>query len=299
MVRPSMHYGRVLWASALLLLGCSRAREDHWLGSGTLEARQVTVGAKLAGQLIALRVDEGDSVQAGALLAAVDSSKLVLQRTQVIAAQQELRHNIANARQAVELAAEQYDNARKQYERVRSLAERGSAPQQQLDNAQVALSTARTQLEAARNSLAALEERGKQLQAQRELLESQIHDAAVCAPLAGVIVAKYVEQGEMVAPGSPLVTIADLSEMWVKIYLPEPDLDKVSLGAKVAVRADALPAEVFAGTVSWVSPRGEFTPKNVQTRSARAELVYAVKVVVPNSQGRLLLGMPVEVSLVH
>jgi len=281
----------------LLVLDCARPRDDRWLGSGTLEARQVTVGAKLAGQVIALCVEEGDSLSAGEAIAVVDSSKLVLQRVQLVAAQRELGHNLANARQAVELASEQFENAHRQYERVRSLAERGSAPPQQLDNAQVAYAAARTQLDAAKNTLAALEERAKQLQAQRELIEAQLRDATVEAPLAGVVVAKYVEQGEMVAPGSPIVTIADLHEMWVKVYLPEPDVAKVSLGARVAVRADAFPAETFSGHVSWISPKAEFTPKNVQTRSARSELVYAVKVVVPNEQGRLLVGMPVEVLL--
>ncbi|MGQ9560389.1 MAG: HlyD family secretion protein [Candidatus Oleimicrobiaceae bacterium] len=296
-VRVVQGCGCLVEAMVLLMVACGRPRDDKWLGSGSLEARQVTVAAKLAGQLMGFFVDEGDTVCAGDVIAAVDSSKLVLQRAQLVAAQRELSHNLANARRTVELASEQYENARRQYERVRALAERGSAPQQQLDNAQIAHAAARTQLEAAKNALAALEERGKQLQAQMELLDTQVRDAAVRAPLAGVVVAKYAESGEMVAPGSPLVTIADLRELWVKVYLPEPELGKVSLGVQVAVRADAFPAEVFPGRISWVSPKAEFTPKNVQTRSARSELVYAVKVVVPNDQGRLLVGMPVEVSL--
>lgn len=289
-----------LWGVAVLVLvSCRGSRDDTWLGSGILEARQVTVGARSAGELVALLADEGDTVAANALLAVVDSTKLALQRTQLLAAQRELALNLANAARAAELAAEQCENARKQYERIRALAERGSLPQQQLDSAELAYTAAQSQLQTARNTVAALTERGKQLEAQLALVQSQISDATVRAPLAGVVIAKYAEQGELVAPGSPLLAIADLREMWLKVYLPEPDVGKVSLGAKVTVHVDALPGQEFPGTVTWISPKAEFTPKNVQTRAARAELVFAVKVTVPNPQGRLLVGMPAEVSLVR
>ncbi len=286
---------RLVWAVALGLCACGRQKDGSWLGSGTLEARQVTVSAKLAGELVALRVHEGDTVALGQPLAAIDSTKLVLQRAQLLAAQKELHHTRANALRAIELASAQLDNAAKQYDRFRSLAERGSATAQQLEGAQLGYQAALTQLESARNTLAGLDERARQLRAQRDLLESQIRDALVVAPLAGVVVGKYVEQGEVVAPGSPIVTIADLSEMWLKVYLPEPEMGKVSLGTKVTVRPDAFPREGFAGTVTWISPKAEFTPKNVQTRAARAELVFAVRVTVPNPQGKLLVGMPAEV----
>ncbi|MDZ7339627.1 MAG: efflux RND transporter periplasmic adaptor subunit [candidate division KSB1 bacterium] len=284
---------------ALALMSCARPRDDAWLGSGILEAKQVTIGARSAGELVGLFVDEGDTVAAEALVAVVDTSKLILQRTQLLAAKRELAHSLANASRAAELAAEQCENARKQYERMRTLAERGSLPQQQLESAELGYTAARSQLEMAKNNLAALTERAKQVEAQLELLQSQLEDARIRSPLAGVVVAKYVEQGELVAPGSPLLAIADMRDMWLKVYLPEPDLGKVSLGAKVVVRVDALPGEEFPGTVSWISPKAEFTPKNVQTRAARAELVFAVKVSVPNNKGRLLVGMPAEVWLVR
>jgi len=183
----------------------------------------------------------------------------------------------------------------KKFNRISALFEQQSVTQQQYDDVETALKGAKTQLDNARNSLRALAAKEEQLNAQLALLSSQLRDAKITAPIKGTILAKYISAGEIARPGSPIVSIAELENLWIKVYLTEKELGRIKLGDTVQLEVGAFSDKTYPGTIAWISPKAEFTPQNVQTKEARADLVYAVKVNVKNPDGELKIGMPGDV----
>ena len=184
----------------------------------------------------------------------------------------------------------------KTFKRMAGLLQKGTATQQQYDDASTKFRLAESQLESAKSQEKLLDARAESVHASIAVLDRQIKDGAVVSPLAGIITEKYVEQGEVVSPGSALYKIADPTKYWLKIYVTEGDLGTFKIGSAVTVHIDAYQTPI-AGVVSWVSPEAEFTPKNVETKDARAELVYAVKVTLREAPPVLKIGMPAEVYL--
>jgi HlyD family secretion protein len=291
--------GETLAIAALLctaLSGCGARRAESFAGSGTLEATEVTVAAQMAGQILRLGADEGDAVAAGDTLAVLDVEKLALQRRQLLATIDEIRASRKPALETVRQAEDNLENIEKTHGRVKTLFEQGSATQQEYDDVSTRHRVAKSQLESARAQVATLDAREETVRASIALLDRQIRDGVVTAPLSGVVTERYVEPGELAAAGSAIVKIADTKSFWIKVYVSERDLGLFTLGAAADVRVDAH-AEPLPGKVAWVSPEAEFTPKNVETKDARAELVYAVKVTIENPPAVLKIGMPAEVHI--
>jgi len=278
------------------IAGCGARRAEGFAGSGTLEATEVTVAVQTSGQILRLAKGEGDAVAAGDTLAVLDVEKLVLQRRQLLASIDEIRASRRPAAETVRQAGDNLENIEKSYRRIAALFEEGSATQQQLDDASTKHRVAGSQLESAKAQIAALDAREATVRASIALLDRQIRDGVVTAPVAGVITEKYAEAGELAPAGSAVFKIADTKRLWIKVYVSEKDLGLFALGSAAEVRVDARP-EPLAGRVTWVSSEAEFTPKNVETRDARAELVYAVKVTIDDPPGILKIGMPAEVHL--
>jgi len=289
----------ILYLSVAVLLSltihCSQQNDQRLFGSGTLEATEVLVRSKSVGDIISMNFSEGDHIQMEAVIAQIDTEKLALQKLQLLAGLEELELNLLNARRAVTLAEDQHQNIDKKYIRLKALFEQQSITEQQLDDVDMALKAATTQLQNARTSLQALQAKRKQIEAQLQLLITQIQDATVKAPMAGVIIAKYVQKGEVVNAGTPIVNLADLENLWIRVYLTTNEVGRLKLGSSATLKMDAFPKKNFKGKVTWISPQAEFTPKNVQTKEARADLVYAVKVEIKNPQGELKIGMPADV----
>ena len=315
-----------LWAPGALAVfftaACGHAKAPGVItASGTIEAVEVNAAAQTNGRVLRLAVEEGSVVQAGDVLAGVDSSLLEIQLQQAEAgvrlaeAQlalllkgariEDMRQAEENVRQAeanLKLAADDRD-------RIRNLFEKKSATQQQKDNADTRYTLALAQSQTAKEglhkwqSLARPEEieqgraRLDQAVAARDLLLKTISDATILAPTAGVVTHKVVETGDYVGPGTTVVTIADLSRVHLEIFVAEPELGAVRLGGTADVMIDSYPGRVFKGTVIFVSPEAEFTPKNIQTKEERVKLVYRVKIEIPNPEGILKPGMPADASL--
>ena len=286
----------LLW---VILLGtsCSRKQKPVFEGSSVLEATEILVGAKTAGTVVALEVQEGDSVAEGQVLAKIDAEKIELQKRQLAAGLSELRFNIRNAERAVELARETFEAAEKKFGRIRALHGEASVSQQQYEDAETGFKAAQTQFENAATSLEALRAKETQVEIQQELAESQIRDATVTAPISGTAVQVYIDRGEIARPGGPVVSLAYLTLMWIKVYVKESGLGRIRLNDRAALTVGSWPDRVFTGRISWISPKAEFTPKMVQTKDARSDLVYAVKIELPNPDGVLKIGMPADVRI--
>ncbi len=300
----------------LALFGCGRGWRTPD-GSGTIEATEVQVSAQVPGQLLALRVDEGSHVAEGDTLATIDSADhaLRLRGARAALAQAQARldlvlagardENIEQARSMVREAKAAADLASTNYDRAKQLYDKGSVTRQQLDEARAADERASAALSSAEEGLAMLlrgnreqeirmaQTQVDQVQAEVGLAERAVEHCSVVAPSGGTITTKVSEPGEMVAAGTPVVTLSLLDDVWLSVYLPESRLSEVALGDTAYVTVDG-DSHVFDGVISFISPEAEFTPRNVQTPNERTKLVYRVKIALPNPEGVFKPGMPAD-----
>ena len=277
-----------------LSIGCDRGEQEIG-GSGFIEATSVVVSAETSGRLEALFVGEGDAVATGTTLGVIDSTTIKLQLDRAHAQRESAVSAIEIARIAIEQAAHDAELSRKEFDRVASLIGKGSANQQQYDQtenrykqSELARRFAQVTCQASQTDLARID-------AEIALLQRQLEDCYPTAPVSGIVIDKLTEPGELLAPGKPIVEIAKIDTVWVKIYLPAHNLPAVRIGGAAAVDLEDGKTAPLQGKIVWIADEAEFTPKNVQTAEARADLVYAVKVNISNPQGVLKIGMPVMV----
>jgi len=262
-----------------------KAREEDRSFYGTAEAVEVVVGSQVTGRIEELPVEEGEPVEAGALLARIDDS---LYRAQA----EQARAGIQSARSQYAVLNANLDGVRTSLRRTRTLLRSGSATQMQLDDLETREAGLLAQKQVVESQVA-------QAEAALALAETQLGFTRVQAPLSGTLLRRDVERGETAFPGSALMTVADLTVMKVKVYVPEPMLGSIRIDQPVRVATDTFPDRPLPGVVESIADEAEFTPKNVQTRQERVRLVYAVKVRVPNPDGILKGGMPVDATFVE
>jgi HlyD family secretion protein len=266
-------------------------------GSGLVEATEVTLSAETGGQLKTLYFNEGDDIAPGDTVALIDTSTVRLRLRQAQAAGEAAQTKREVSRIGKRQAAVALTLAKKEFDRIATLVKTGSASQQQYDQAESGLEQAQLGREQADAAVNAAEADLNNTEAQIALLEKQVADCFPISPISGVVVEKFLEPGELVGIGKALVRIAKLDTVWVNIYVPPSDLTRISLGSAASVDAEDGRAAPLEGRVTWISSEAEFTPKNVQTKEARAGLLYAVKVTIPNPDRILKIGMPVAVTV--
>ena len=286
--------------------------------SGNIETTTVATGFKIAGHVAQRMVDEGESVQKGQLIASLETADIQLEvanaKAQLLAAQVTFSRLSNGARsqeilaaQAAERSAEaDKQNAAVEYQRMQQLFIDSAISAQDRDRSRTAykMASARADQVAQQLSLvlegprreeielaAAKVEQAKQ---QRELAKTKLTYARIAAPLDGVVLSKNIEAGEYVSPGTPVVTIGDLNQVWLKAYISETDLGKVKLGQKVSVTTDTYHGKTYSGKISFIASEAEFTPKNIQTSAERVKLVYRIKIVIENAAHELKPGMPAD-----
>ena len=236
------------------------------VASGTIEATEVEVSSKVGGTIVKLKVSEGDKVSKGDILAEIDKSELYALYKQAKGAEEQAKAGL--------------DLARKNFERSETLFADGFVSQQVLDQAKANFDAA----------LAAYE----QAKAARELANIRLRDSTIASPISGYVIVKSVEMGELVNPGSPIVTIADLSKVYINVYVSEQMVGKINLGNEVLIFVDSYPKNKFIGKVVYISQQAEFTPKTIQTKEERVMQVFAVKVEVSNPELKLKPGLPAD-----
>jgi len=237
--------------------------------SGTIEATEVDVSSKVAGTVLMFAVGEGDKVSKGDLIAKLDIP--------------ELRAQLKRAHAAVTAAESRFKTAEDNFKRAEELFAKAIISKQKYDDATSAYEVASAALTEAK--------------AAKEVVSTQVRNATITVPIAGTIVLKTIEIGELVNAGMPIVTIADLSKVTVKIYLLEKEVGKVKIGTPVLVSVDSYPKEKFKGKVTYISPQAEFTPKHIQTKEERVTQVFAVKVEIPNPEEKLKPGLPADAEI--
>ena len=320
---------------AVIAVACAEPPPSNVLtASGNVEATEVQVAPEVGGRILELRVAEGDRVNAGDAIATLDTRDTELQigraRAERAAAAAQLHLFEAGARvEDVRQAEAQVDaatseiaaidveikSAQTDLDRFEALLSANAGSQKQRDDARARVDLARERKRAAeervrvartaldrvragarREELEGARARVATVDAQLAVLEKGLRDAQVTSPAAGIVTQKLVDAGEIVAPRTPLLVVTDLDHAWANVFVPEPAMPRIKLGQAATVRTDA--GTTVQGKVTFISPRAEFTPRNVQTADERSKLVYRVKVSVDNRSGELKQGMPVDADFV-
>ncbi len=289
--------------------------------SGNIEVTEASIGFKMPGRVVERIVDEGDTVKKGDMLARLDDSEIALMVSQGRAFLEEARIKLAEMSagsrfQEIKLARAQakaqeaeLEKTKNDYVRAEILYKNGAISASSFDAAKSAYD-ARTALH--RSSLESLSliregprkeeitiaaQKVKQAEAALAVSGQRLKDTAVCSPMDGVVLKKHVEAGETIASGIPVVTIGDLGNPWVKVYVKEDMLGLIKLGQKAKITVDTFKGKAYEGFVSFISSEAEFTPKNVQTQEERVKLVFGVKIKVKNINNELKPGMPADVMI--
>lgn len=269
--------------------------------TGTFEAVTVTISAQSTGRIVSFNAAEGDKLNAGDAVCSIDSTALLLQRNTLLQQQKALLAGKPD--QARQLAAlkEQIAKQHKEISRLQALTADNAVPLKQLEDAQSNLAILQSQYDAMLSSLskssASIDGNVAVITTQLDQVDYNIDQCNVTIPVAGTVLAQYARTGEFVSAGKPLVKIADTDNMYMRAYVTSDQLSAITIGRKVKVWADFGADEryPYEGTVTWIASESEFTPKNIQTKNSRANLVYAVKIAVKGDD-RLKIGLYGEVE---
>jgi HlyD family secretion protein len=284
----------------LLLPVLSCGRGDKPDAFGNFEATEVVVSSQTSGQLLWFTPAEGTRLPIGADVGLVDTTQLALERAQVVAQREAISARAAEVRRQIDVLEVQRQIAARTYERTRRLFAEQAATAQQLDQAERDYRVLGAQIAAAGAQEQSVAKEVASIDARVAQIRDRIAKSRITNPQTGTVLATYAKSGEVVQAGQPLYKVAQLDTLVLRAYVTQAQLTSVRIGGRVEVRVDRGKGDLLTvpGTVTWVSSKAEFTPTPVQTRDERADLVYAVKVHVPNPSGALKIGMPADIALV-
>ena len=285
---------------ALLAISCTK--EAEFDAQGTFEATEVVVSSEATGRILNFDIEEGMAIAANQTVGTIDSLQLHLQRKQLVAQQSALLASRPDVKKQVAALREQIAKQKTELRRVENMLRDGAATQKQKDDIEAQIKIMEGQLEAKLSTLdkntSTINGNSVVLEAQIAALDDRISKCRIISPVGGTVLVKYAEAGELASAGKPLMKIADLKNIYLRAYFTSDQLANVKLGDEVKVVADFGGTERYdyTGRVAWISSESEFTPKTIQTKDSRANLVYAVKIAVEND-GRLKIGLAGEVVL--
>lgn len=289
--------------------------------TGTIEAIQVDVSARIAGRIVERPVDEGDRVTAGQLLVRLDEAEQAAevrrQEAAVRTAQSSLddlqagarREELEDARAALQSASATREWTERDFRRAEGLFRQTLIAAQEVDRARQAYDVALAQEKSARQKLLLLEAgsrpdqvetaRGQLAQARNalEVAKTRLKEMTISSPVDGVVLRKNLEVGELANPGVPILTLMKPSDIWVRAYVPEEEVARIKVGSPARIAVDGYPARRFPGRITEIASEAEFTPRNVQTRKERVNLVFRIKIAVDNPEGILKPGMPADADI--
>lgn len=287
--------------SALVFASCGNKDADYD-ASGVFETTEVIVSSRGTGEIVSLNVEEGQTVAANQPLGELDMTQLVLKKQQLTAGKDAATSRRLNTATQVAALRQQIANLKQEEARFMALLNDGAATQKQVDDIGYQIATLQRQLSAANEQVStanqSIDGQSAGFDAQIGQVDDMMQQAVITSPIDGIILSKYAEAGEFAVPGRALFKVADVSEMKLRAYVTADQLTGLKIGQKVKVYADQGEngRKEYDGTVSWISSEAEFTPKTIQTRDERSNLVYAIKITVHND-GLIKRGMYGDVKL--
>ena len=290
--------------AVLTLVACSRGGMEHD-AMGTFEATEIIVSAEQTGKLMYFDVEEGVKLSKGEQVGLIDTVQLQLRAMRLGVTKEVYASQRPDINKQIAVTRQQLEKAELEVKRYSALVRNNAANRKQLDDAESSVRVLRRQLDAQmsqlNNTTGSLNRQMDAAEIERWQVVDQLRKCRITSPIGGTVLEKYAEAGEYAVPGKPLFKIADVSDMTLRVYVTAPQLTSLKIGQQVKVYADLGEdgSHEYKGVVSWISDKAEFTPKTIQTRDERANLVYAVKVKVKNTDGMLKIGMYGEADFLN
>jgi HlyD family secretion protein len=283
--------------STMLLLAACSGKNDKSDAYGNFEADEVIISSEVSGKLILFTLEEGSIIDSGKLIGLVDTTDLQLKKEQLMAQKNAISSKSGNIASQIEVQLQQKKNLLIDKARIDKLLKDGAATKKQLDDINGSLSLVDKQITSIQTQNSSVVNEILGLDKQIAQIDQNIKKSHIVNPLKGTVLDKYMQQNELVTPGKSLYKIADLSTIYLRVFVSESQLQAVKLGGKTEVLIDNGKDNLskYEGTITWISSTAEFTPKIIQTKEERVNLVYAVKIKVKND-GALKIGMPGEVN---
>jgi HlyD family secretion protein len=291
-----MKYNLFLCSFLLLLTGCKNGQNDHD-ASGVFEATEVIVSAKTNGEIIVFDVEEGSVLQKDSTLGFIDTIQLYLKKVQLRAGLQAIDSRKVDVSAQIASAKEQLKTLEKERTRFQTLVKNKVANQKQLDDINSSIASLKKEINAQSEQMSnannSIYGEAESMKAQIAQVEDYLRQSIIKSPVSGTVLAKYTEKGELAAAGKPLFKVADLSVMYLRAYIMGSQITDLKVGQEVKVFSDEgeTSSRIHKGVISWISDKAEFTPKTIQTRDERTNLVYPVKIAVRNDSGFIKQGM--------
>lgn len=286
----------ILLASVLLSLGACKNNRNDFDAAGTFEATEIIVSSQANGEIMRFEAEEGKKLTAGEEIGYIDTLQLYLKKRQLQASMKSVRSRMSDINKQIAATQEQISTAEKEKARYENLLRQNAGTQKQVDDWDSQLRILRKQLAAQLSTLergnSGLTEESSATEIQIAQIDDQLRKSRIVSPIDGTVLVKYAEKGELANQGRPLFKIADTENIYLRAYVVASQLTEMKIGQKVSVFADSGKEgrREYKGTISWISDKAEFTPKTIQTRDERANLVYAVKIALKND-GYIKIGM--------
>ena len=289
-------------ALAVILFSACNNKNKEFDASGVFETTEIIVSAKGSGEILQFIISEGQEVDAGQTLGVIDTTQLYWRKVQLLSSGKAMDSRQVNVSVQVAALNEQLATTRREQQRFTQLIKDNAANQKQLDDINAQISTLEKQLaaqtETLKNNNSGITNEQQSLIAQVAQIDDQIKNSIIKSPIKGTILGKYAEAGELAIQGKALFKVADMNNMFLRAYITASQLTELKIGQQVKVFSDMGKSDrrEYQGTVTWISDKAEFTPKTIQTRDVRANLVYSVKIAVRND-GYIKKGMYGELRI--
>lgn len=284
----------------VLLLSCNGG-SDEYDATGSFEATEIIVSSQANGRILSLNVNEGEQLQTGQKVGQIDSTQLYLQKMSLLSNAKGVRAKQPDISKQTAALHDQIKTLEREKARVERLIAANAANQKQRDDIEAQIAVLQSQLSAQTSTLRKSSEnisaQSSTLEIQVAQLDDQLEKTQISSPISGTVLNRYAEAGELATMGTPLFKIAETTTLFLRAYVTNDQLSQIKLNDEVTVRVDDGEGNMktYKGIISWISDKSEFTPKTIQTKNERANLVYALKITVPND-GFLKIGMYGEVK---
>lgn len=288
---------KIIFTSLFVAVFSCKDKNSEADAYGNFEATEITVSAEANGKIEFLEVEEGNKIAKNQIVGVIDTTQLHLNKLQLLASIETINSKSTNVLSQRKVLGEQLKTAKMEQNRILSMYKESASTKRQVDEIDGKVSVIQEQMKSVETQNAPIVNEVKSLEVQIKKIDDQIKKSKIENPVGGTVLTKFSEPNEITSYGKPLYKIADLSEMTLRVYFSETQLSSIKVGQEVAVSIDENDGtKSYKGKISWISSSAEFTPKVIQTKEERVNLVYAVKVLVKND-GALKIGMPAEVKL--
>ncbi len=286
----------ILYVAMIVMAFSCNNNQDIADAYGNFQAKEIVISPEVNGKLLIKAFEEGTTISPDQLIALVDTTQLYLQKEELLAARKSIDAKRVSIKAQMDVLDQQKEIANVDQKRIQRMFDDGAATKKQLDDINGQIEVLEKQIVSVRSNFQSLEAEVSALRAKENKINDLIQRSKIHPPIEGLVLQSYVEEGELVAPGRPILKMADVSTMELKAYVSGDQLSAIKIGQGVAVKIDGQNDSLveFPGEISWISSEAEFTPKNIQTRKERVSQVYAIKILVKND-GAIKINMPAEV----